>query len=443
MVNDPLPRAGRLRRALRIAAWNLLIAVAVLAIIGGGAELALRLSWPFTKGVRPSEFVPGVGFLIPPGAEARHTNLRDYWTVQRANSLGFLDREPIDPRRAAESCHAAMIGDSFVEALEVPIARKFHVRLEELAARALPDLDVTTSAWGVRQTGTIAQLPLYDVYARRMRPKILVLVFFANNFRDDTPLYVAYQTSRDPDRFPFTTAVQSENGAITLRPPNAYDAAKPNILATPSPRPPDPWLTRTVGKARRDSYLATWVWRQRILPRAHLPADYWDRPREQWLEILRSRPDYAWMLQPRGSAEPGERLRNSHRRSPVSPRSPRMRKYMRNFTAFGVDQFKARADRDEAALLILFVPRFGPGRPWERETLEAIARERGVPTIDLHDYIARQGGDVRESRFAHDFHWNAAGHRWAAEALLEWIARNRHVCGAGGGPGIDEPPTRG
>ena len=51
--------------------------------------------------------------------------------------------------RAAASCHITMIGDSYVEALQVPIADKFHVRLEDLAARELRHLDVTTSAFGV------------------------------------------------------------------------------------------------------------------------------------------------------------------------------------------------------------------------------------------------------------------------------------------------------
>ena len=76
MVNDPLPRAGRIRQALRVVAWNLLIAISGLAIIGGGAELALRVAWPFTETARPTAFVPGVGRLVRPGAEVRYTNLR-------------------------------------------------------------------------------------------------------------------------------------------------------------------------------------------------------------------------------------------------------------------------------------------------------------------------------------------------------------------------------
>ena len=381
-------------------------------------------------------FVPGVnGRLFRPGAEVRWTNLKDYWTVQRANSLGFLDREPIDLRRAAESCHIAMIGDSFVEAREVPIADKFHVRLEELAARTLPGLDVTTSAWGIRRTGTITQLPLYDAYARRMRPKILALVVYSNDFRENAPLHWAYRQGWDPDRHAFFSAVRTEDGQWTLR-----RRAKPaQRLAKPLPGPRQPWLTRTVERAGPDSFLAAYALSRNLLPRARLPDDRWIRQRELYLEILRRRPDYAWILPPRGSAEARE-WRDAPRGAPMPHRSPRMRKYIFDFTAFGIDRFRERADRDGAALLIFFVPELNPVYPWAAEALEETARERGVPLIDLHDYVTRQGRDVRESMFAHDFHWNATGHRWAAEALLEWLARNRHACGGGA---VDERPARG
>ena len=437
------PPAGWRRRALRIVGWNLLISIAGLAIAAGGMELYLRLVWPFTEQTRPVVFVPDVGVLLRPGAEVRRTELTDFWNATRANSLGFLDREPIDPGRAAESCHIAMIGDSFVEAREVPIANKFHVRLEEMAARTLPRLDVTTSAWGVWRTATVNQLPLYDVYARRLKPKILILVFFGNDIFGKVPLYFAYRAGWDPDRRAYFTAVQAEDGTMTLRPPSGDGTTRQRFQMERLPTPPAPWLPRTLERLRPDSHLVKYLLSRYRLPRG-LPADYWIRQRELWIEILRRRPHYAWILPPRGSAEEKE-WRNPARRARPPDRLPRVREYVLDFTAFALDLFKARADRDGAAFLILSVPEPKEDHPndWADEALSAMARERGVPMIDLHEYIVRKGRDVRESHFARDPHWNATGHRWAAEALLEWIARNRHVCGAEGGPGIDEPPARG
>ena len=440
MTDAASPPAGWRRRALRIAAWNLLIAIAVLAIAAGGAEMYLRLVWPFAYKETPAAFVPGAGMLFRPGAEARHTDLHEFWTVSHANSLGFVDREPIDPRRAAESCHIAMIGDSIVAALEVPIADKFHVRLEELAARDLPGLDVTTSAWGVQGTGTINQLPFYDLYARRLEPKILVLVVYGNDFENNAPLHDAYRNDRDPDRYPFVTAVQAENGAMTLRPPSADSAEKMQRLAKRVPMPPDPRSTRIVQRAKPYSFLAAYVLSRYALPRSAPSPDQWLRQRELWMDILRRRPDYAWILPPRGSAEEGEWRHPSR----LPTHLPRVRKYVSDFTAFGIDMFKERADRDEAVLLILWVPQtWRHPSHWTAEALKAMARERGVPLIDLHEDIARRGRDVEESRLKIDRHWSATGHLWAAEALLEWLAGNRHACGAGRARGIDEPPAHG
>jgi hypothetical protein len=55
------------------------------------------------------------------------TNNRDYWTRQRANSVGFLDREPVPPEARPGTCHLIVIGDSFVEAHHVEIEQNVRV----------------------------------------------------------------------------------------------------------------------------------------------------------------------------------------------------------------------------------------------------------------------------------------------------------------------------
>ena len=167
----------RIRRVLFYVGGNGLLFALTWALIAVVGEAYLRLQWPFSHVGWPSHFVPKVGYMFVPNAEVRMTNRSDFWTVSHTNSWGFPDREPIAPERAAASCHIALIGDSFVAGLEVPIADRLPVRLEALAARALPELDVTTSAFGIAATGQLSQLPLYDEFARRLHPKLLVLVF--------------------------------------------------------------------------------------------------------------------------------------------------------------------------------------------------------------------------------------------------------------------------
>ena len=133
-MKPPPSIPGRIRRALRLVGWNVLFLVAGLALIGVVGEAYLRLTVPFVESDLPYAWSPTAGMIFTPNAEVRHTNGLDFWTISRTNSLGFPDREPVGLERAAASCHVAMIGDSYVEALQVPIADKFHVRLEALAA---------------------------------------------------------------------------------------------------------------------------------------------------------------------------------------------------------------------------------------------------------------------------------------------------------------------
>ena len=59
---------------------------------------------------------------------------------------------------------------------------------------ALPD--ITTSAFGMSDTGQIAQLPYYDEFARHLHPKLVVLVFVENDL---------YENARQ-GMYPFVTA---------------------------------------------------------------------------------------------------------------------------------------------------------------------------------------------------------------------------------------------
>ena len=50
-----------------------------------------------------------------------------------------------------------------------------------------------------------------------------------------------------------------------------------------------------------------------------------------------------------------------------------------------------------------------------------MTKELDIPVIDQHDYIISAGAVSTDAKFKHDWHWNKDGHRWAAEALLEWL----------------------
>ncbi len=387
--------------------------VAGLTLVGAVAEVWLRLTMPFTVRDLPMHFVPGVGLTSEPDVEVYWTNNRDFWTVSRTNSLGFLDREPVTAERAAASCHVAMIGDSFVAAKEVPIVEKFHVRLEELAARELPHLDVTTSAFGFDGHGQINQLPFYDEFARQLHPKLLVLVFVWNDFMNNATVLNALHRWIDPDRMPFVTAGRDADGTITLRPPVPGEKFR-------GQRPVRPWWYRLLTKhipVIRTSYLANWL--RPIL----FPPRFKTMRLIEEAKILSRRAPYASLLDGWQPTTEGAINAVFHRKD-----LPSYFESALDFTAFALDQFKERAEHDGVSLVILSTHTMKTRGYPIFDRLTALAETRGIPVIDQYDYILRQGARPEDARWAHDGHWNAAGHQWAAEALLEYLKRNQGVC---------------
>ena len=411
-----------LRPALRVVGWNALLLLGGLALIALGGEAYFRLTTPFMTSRGPSHFIPGVGRLWKPYSEVRSTNRLDYWTISRTNRLGFLDRDPPSPARAAASCHLTMIGDSLVAATQVPIADKFHVRLEALAARDLPHLQITTSAFGRNNSGQVWQLALYDAYVRVLRPKLVVLVFVPNDFLNNSPILWALDMGEDPDRLPSPSAIRHPDGTLALRPPSP----NPGWLPPFPPPSPQPWGFHATQKAIQLSWFAKWLAAKpntkRWIPFRR--ALDWSQRISGRVELLGQRPRYATVL------EGWQPITGSMVGMFAQAALPPVFADAVDYTAFALEQFKARAARDGARLVILASHRTKM-RFWGTgifDRLQALAAALGIPVIDQADYILRQGATLRDAQWRHDAHWNVTGHRWAAEALLEWLKQHPEVC---------------
>ena len=345
----------------RVVAWNVLFIILGMTLISITGEAYLRLTTPSMTEVETFTFDPKVGLLYEPHTEVRSTNRIDFWSAGRVSRWGFLDREPIDLKRAATGCHIVMIGDSFVTAKHVPISNKFHVQLEEAAASSLPHLNlhISTSAFGMPGTGQINQLPYYDEFARRLPLKAVVLVLIPNDFRDNVPRKIRAGAHM--------SAKRGEDGTLILVPPD------------PDYEFPEPGIVRRLKNVARISYFF------------------------QWLD---AKIDAMGVLTPR--------------------QEPFAFQDGLDFMGFALDQFKKRTDRDGVALLILTAHSMRKHGLFD--PISDMSEERGIPIIDQHDYILRQGGNIADATFTHDSHWSPLGHRWAAEALLEYLKENQEVC---------------
>ena len=109
---------------------------------------------------------------------------------------------------------------------------------------------------------------------------------------------------------------------------------------------------------------------------------------------------------------------------------PRVFEEALELVPFALDRFQERARRDGASLVILTTHRMGTHGDLAFDRLHAMAEARGIPVIDQNAHIVRSGGLPEDANWAHDGHWNAAGHLWAAEALLEHLKRNQEICAA-------------
>ena len=410
-MRDGTVESSRFRRGLRLVGWNALLLVLGAALIAMAGEAWLRLTVPFMTSTNPWKFVPNVGLLRPPNTEIRHTNLRDYWNVSRTNSLGFLDREPPNPERAAATCHISMIGDSFVEAKQVPIRDKFHVRLEELAAEELPHLDITTSAFGIGGTGQVQQLPFYDEYARLLHPKLLVLVFVHNDFVNNAPVLRALTLGSGVRLSVEPTVRRRSDGKLELSPPQ--------VPLPSSSRDRPSWAARAMEEAVNRSWLVLWL---RDKKNASFSPDP-DPGLIREVEALRRQPDHAALLEGWRPTTRTAIFRGFARRDLLPFFEDALQ-----YTRFALEQFKQRAGRDGAKLVILASHKIRGTGTFLFERLSQMAASLDIPVIDQADYIFRQGAALRDARLRHDGHWNVAGHRWAAEALLEYIEGHPAIC---------------
>ena len=428
------PRFG-FRSVWRIAFWNMLITLAGLILIMAAGEVYLRLTMPFVESSWDLEFVPGVGFLYRSHTLVRATDGVEFWTESKVNSLGFLEREPLAPEEAAESCHIAIIGDSFVEAREVQLASRFPVLLEEFAERDLPELNVTTSAFGFRGTGQIQQIAFYDHYAHKMKPDLLVLTFFRNDFTNNSSFLHNLVSPWDPDHPPHYFAKKSETGGISLYPPDPEfaDYRDDSILLSPSPPPPIGILLDGFPEYRLLMRMKAVFWN----PRSSILVN---KRMFEKVKTLRKRPRYASLTADwEGTSITWAGL--SHVLMEAEPLMAVQEAL--DLTAFALDQFQERAERDGVSLVILAhetmsswlsYARRKTGRRAHIDILREMADARGIPVIELYDHMVRLGGPIEdrlhEMRFRHDGHWNETGHHRVAEALLEYLKKNREICDA-------------
>jgi hypothetical protein len=180
-----IPRPGQNRtasiRGKPLASALLLIVSVLVALLL--AEVVLRLagqSYYWAIGKRPD---PELGWRPPPNAAAWQRF--EGAALVETNGLGFRDRD--HPLRGPDGgLRIAVLGDSFTEAVQVPIDRTWWRRMEsilnaEACGGAASSSPVEVLNFAVSGYSSAQSLLAMRRYALRFAPDVVLLAFFTGN----------------------------------------------------------------------------------------------------------------------------------------------------------------------------------------------------------------------------------------------------------------------
>jgi hypothetical protein len=183
-MSTPAPDMAHSRPALsrpaKVAGW-LLVIVAGITFGALAFEAVVRVAVPVSDFFY--EFDPHVGLKGIPNKHGRAVKRGIFDTPVAINSHGFRDREhgydkPTGTRRIV------LLGDSFIEALQVPFEQSVTPLLEENLRPATGPVELINL--GLSGFGTGREYLMLREYGLRYHPDLVVLFFVGNDISDNS-----------------------------------------------------------------------------------------------------------------------------------------------------------------------------------------------------------------------------------------------------------------
>ncbi|HJS33485.1 MAG TPA: hypothetical protein VJ924_15940 [Alphaproteobacteria bacterium] len=390
-----LRRVGPRSALYRALAPGTFVTAVMLVAMFVMAEAYFYVTTPFTKTAWPSRFDPVAGFIFEPNATVRWTNHFDYWTAEKTNSLGFLDREPAIPKPPG-TFRILILGDSFVEAAQVPIRHKLQALLETTLRRRFPERRIDVVAMGYSGAGQSNVLSFYEAFGERVRPDLVINIVVANDLANNSPLLESIRNGWHPYRAPRLFFERAADGAIQR---NDIDPDWASHKLPPATGDAQHDYALRLAHLRRDSTLA-----KRF--------DGWRFPDD--LDMDR-------MFCAIGTLAPvfEDAIASSRH-------------------TFG--EFARLGARDGFRNLVVaaenvttYCARIVGG--WRNvrpdlliARLRGLVAEAGLPFFDLYPAF-KAHGLPEAARFLRDGHWSERGHAWAAEAIADYLAKHPELIG--------------
>lgn len=363
---------------------------------------------PFTQPVFPSIYRPGIGYTFEPGSTIKHTNGYDFWTVTPANEWGFADRPIPALSEANNSCHVTFIGDSFVEAIQVPIDKKVQVLVEEAARSSMPELDITTSAFGFSGTGQISQIPYYEKFAAKLNPRLIVLVIVSNDFANNSSVLEGVRNGWHPTISPRPYVARDASGELKFVPDSPEYGG--HLLSSPQ----STLTRRLLGRFKVYQWLE-----EQLVYQQGLPQQLVAHRVEQILSFDTGEVEMGGLDEVLNMAD----IDLGFEAEEITP----VFKEALNAFEFGLKWFKEEA-RQSNAQVVLLASHSMENMPKGADYLRKISKELDIPLIQQVDGYQGEGTQLTDLNFAYDGHWNELGHQVSADLITDYISSNRSIC---------------
>ena len=396
------PARARSRRALWVARGLLVLLPILLLLVG--LEVALRLFGPILPGNYTSgpylERHPVYGFFHVPNYVGWQRST-EYFAWVRFNRLGLRD-----PRasyaKPPNTFRILLLGDSFMEAVQVDQSQTTAALLEERLRRARPDVNVEVINAGVAGWSTSLEYLYLDREGHQFQPDLVVLAFFVgNDLHDNHYKLQLKEGGLDGAVKPFF--LPTPDGGLEMIPP-------------PLPRSgPSPVVTALRACCRLYSVFETGVLNRLGDGRGNVPL----------FAAAPMAPDIAGLYEAEPSGEWATGWTVTERLlARVQARATSIGAPLAVFAipdSVQLDERTWRRDRDiqrdrrfRDGLLNIAAP--------NRHLAEIAARQR-FPFLDLlPTFRDASDGDWERYYFETDQHWNRAGHALAAEELERFLA---------------------
>lgn len=417
------------------------------------AEIGIRL-FNLTPPAQPTGFFwrspdPTTGWSLQPNATGRWFNpVYEYDIAVTINDRGLRSPDEVGYERADDTLRILVLGDSYVEALQVPLEETFPQRLARLLqanadarddGRTIEVINAGVSGWGTDQ-----QLLWLQHEGVNYQPDVVLLaVYPGNDFMNNSlPLEFANMGSvRKPffelaggdlvqRNYPFSPEKASEIAA-TLRPQEDETPPTDESEQTASIGQPPSTPSATV---RLRSWVDRWSALYRFLD-----------PRVRTLM-----PEFAVRLAEWGILEPGQESSDAEMGRDYIPvtygvyEQPLADEWKESITLTGklfeqIAAATAEMDAKLFATLLTSAEQIYPER-WEanlqnyeamqarewsleqpNEFAAALLAVADIPTLDLLPVFRERAETTALLHLRDDGHWTADGHLLAADALSKFL----------------------